>query len=91
MGKIYEGCETETLYMELDFHQEHRYSEQILIAYNRGDENTEPYLSIVLYGMNKEKGGPMWAQVFPNMDEVDIIIKALQEAKQKATEVDGHE
>jgi len=87
MTVIREQAECETLWMETTFCKEHRYNEQIMIAYSGGNKpDVEPYLSIVLYGANKGDYTPprMWAQIFPNMEEVDIIIKALQEAKAKA-------
>ncbi len=90
MTKIKEHEDCETLWMELDFHKEHRFFEQILIAFNAEDKDAGPYISIVLYGQNKDiEHGSMWAQVFPNMEEVDIIIEALQQAKKKALEEYG--
>jgi len=81
-------ADCEMLWMELEWCQPHRFNEQIMIAYNRATDETEPYLSIIIYGLNKEQPPVfMWGQIFPNMEEVDIIIEALQEAKRKALEI----
>jgi len=89
MTIIYNHSESsETLWMETEFCKKTHWDEQILIGFTKGREGEKPHVSIVLYGMNKEQPPScMWGQIYPNMEEVDIIIDALQEAKQKALEI----
>jgi hypothetical protein len=70
MGKIKEKADCETLWMEFDY--EKHSSPQILIG--DGGDN---YISIIL------KKHPQYVHVWATEKEVDIIIEALQEAKEK--------
>lgn len=84
MTELKECLSNETLRLETTWQSPEHYGEQITIGYPENDKK-EDYISIIVYSFNKEKQVGFsimnFAQIFPNLEEVDWIIKGLQEAR----------
>ena len=85
MGKEYEVEVNEFLYMDLDDPADYHLKESISISVT-----PDGYVSIILSGWIKDQYGKLdstfYSPVFPNTKEIDLIIKALQKAKQMILE-----
>lgn len=84
MSIFYDLDDNETLSMGIDKPSGDHVSERITIGYPTEKEMREEedkYISIIVSSMNKEKPRFSFSQIFPSLEELEIIIKALQKAK----------
>lgn len=77
MTILNECLENETLNMDINWHRG-----RITIGYPIKDK--DQYVSIIIHAGN-------YAQIFPNLEEVDLIIGALQKAKNIIKEKENNE
>jgi hypothetical protein len=79
MGTIREQAEHETLWMDLDFERDGLRDPQILVGVG------DAHISLTLFYYT-ETFEPRGAQVFLTNKEVDIIVEALNSAKNRKME-----
>ena len=79
--KLHEPGEIETLYMTPSYHAIETFSQTICIAPVRSEYTNEGCVSLVCMKSNdKPRVHTNFAQFWLTVEEVEIVIKALQEA-----------